>query len=200
MLDAFVDGLVTYRVNLVLTLVVAVAYYAVRKVALPRIERYVVATRLKNEAYQQARIALTLLTGLFALALVMFVWGFDFRGLLAFSTGLIALTGAALFASWSILSNVTCFFLLLLNPSFQRGNVIRVFDADNFIEGTITEINLFNTRLLTEDRQTVIYPNNLLLARPTMINPRTRFAAVGKSQDLLPPGGPTDPGRGPPAT
>ena len=185
MLDALLEWLTTYRLNLALTLVVAIGYVVLRKIALPRIERYVVATRLKDEAYQQARIALTVLSVLIAAALVLFIWGFDFRGLLAFSTGLIALTGAALFASWSILSNVTCFFLLLLNPSFQRGNVIRVFDGDNFIEGTIAEINLFNTRLISEDRQTVIYPNNLLLARPIIINPRARFASVGKTEEIL---------------
>ena len=185
MLDSFTDWLILHRLNIALTLLVAFSYAAVRMVALPRIERYVVATRLKDEAYQQARIALTVLSVLIAAALVLFIWGFDFRGLLAFSTGLIALTGAALFASWSILSNVTCFFLLLLNPSFQRGNVIRVFDGDNFIEGTIAEINLFNTRLISEDRQTVIYPNNLLLARPIIINPRARFASVGKTEEIL---------------
>lgn len=185
MLDNFTDWLVLYRLNLALTLLVVLGYVAARKIALPRIERYVVATRLKDEAYQQARIALTVLSILIAAALVLFIWGFDFRSLLALSAGLIALTGAALFASWSILSNVTCFFLLLLNPSFQRGNVIRVFDADNFIEGTIAEINLFNTRLITEDRQTVIYPNNLLLARPIIVNPRARFASVGKTEVML---------------
>ena len=185
MLDNFTDWLGLYRLNLALTLLVVLGYLAARKIALPRIERYVVATRLKDEAYQQARIALTVLSILIAAALVLFIWGFDFRSLLALSAGLIALTGAALFASWSILSNVTCFFLLLLNPSFQRGNVIRVFDADNFIEGTIAEINLFNTRLITEDRQTVIYPNNLLLARPIIINPRARFASVGKTEEML---------------
>ncbi len=186
MFDPLLEWLNSYRLNLALTTLVVFAYLALRKIALPRLERYVVATHLKDEAFQQARIALTLLSGTLALALVMFIWGFDFRGLLAFSTGLIALTGAALFASWSILSNVTCFFLLLLNPAFQRGNVIRVFDGENFIEGTIAEINLFNSRLITEDRQIVIYPNNLLLARPTMVNPRARFASVGKTDALLP--------------
>ena len=103
--------------------------------------------------------------------------------LLVISTSLITLTGVAFFASWSLLTNITAYFLLLFQMSFRRGNFIRVLDADNYVEGFITEINLFNTKLITEDREIIVYPNNLILTRPSIINPRAKWKTVGKFTD-----------------
>ncbi|MEO7781150.1 MAG: mechanosensitive ion channel domain-containing protein, partial [Candidatus Nitrotoga sp.] len=88
--------------------------------------------------------------------------------------------GVALFASWSLLSNVTAYFILLSQPSFQRGNYIRIIDVDNSVEGYIAELNLFSTKLLTENREIIVYPNNLLLVRPTVVNPKNRLSGIGK--------------------
>jgi len=184
LIDNVTAWLIEYALNISFSIIVLGAYVAVRRIAIPRIERHVEQGRLKDGAFKQASTALTLLTAILSVALIMFTWGFDFRGLLAFSTGLIALTGAALFASWSILSNVTSFFLLLLHPAYRRGNFIRVVDADNYVEGYISEINLFNTKLISEQREVIIYPNNLLMARPTLINPKTRYHTFGKTQQF----------------
>ena len=184
MWQAVVDWVFTHWPQLGLTALVLAGYLALRRVALPWIERSIDATQLKEMAHQRARIALGVLSGVLSATLLLFIWGFDFRGLLAFSTGLIALTGAALFASWSILSNITAFFLLLLNPSFQRGNFIRVIDGDNYVEGYVADLTLFNTRLISEAREVILYPNNLLLARPTLINPRQRFSVIGKTEEF----------------
>jgi small-conductance mechanosensitive channel len=126
-----------------------------------------------------------LLYGVVSFSIILFIWGFDFQWLLAVSSGLITLTGVALFASWSILSNITAFFILLAHESYKRGNFIRIIEADNYVEGTISEINLFNTRLITENMESIIYPNNLLIARPTIINPNVRFTTIGKIQEFL---------------
>lgn len=52
--------------------------------------------------------------------------------------------------------------------------------GDNYIEGYISEINLFNTKLITEDKEFVVYPNTLLILKPAIINPRERYNSVGK--------------------
>jgi small-conductance mechanosensitive channel len=124
------------------------------------------------------------ITATFGLLILLVVWGVDIGSVMIFATTVITLLGVALFASWSMLSNVTAYFILLIHPSFRRGNFIRVFDADNYAEGYISEVMLFSTKLVTEDREVIIYPNNLLLGRLAIINPRDRLAGVGK---LKPP-------------
>ena len=123
------------------------------------------------------------MVGILTFAVILIAWGIDFSGLLVISTSLITLTGVAFFASWSLLSNITAYFLLLFQTSFRRGNFIRVLDADNYVEGFISEINLFNTKLITEDREIIVYPNNLILTRPSVINPRAKWKTVGKFTD-----------------
>lgn len=159
-------------------------YFLVTRLAFPKIEKGVEEGKFKSDATLKAFRVVRLISGTVLVVALFIIWGFDFSGLLVIATSVITVVGIALFASWSILSNVTAFILLLVHSSYRRGNYIRVIDVDNYIEGYIAEVNLINTRLITEDREVVIYPNNLLITRPTIINPRTRLGGVGKITDL----------------
>lgn len=121
-----------------------------------------------------------IITGVLALAALFFVWGIDVEGLLLLATSVVTLTGVALFAQWSILSNITAYFILLVQDGFKRGNFVRIVELDNYIEGTVADIGPFNTRLVTEDRVMVLIPNNAMLTRTVFINPRNRYAVAGK--------------------
>lgn len=175
-----------YAIQILLSLLIVVLYFFLHGKVLPRLETYVANGELKNAALTKAVNIFRLLYGVISLAIILFIWGFNFKWLLAVSSGIIALTGVAMFASWSIISNITAFFILLAHQSYKRGNFIRIIDADNYIEGTIADINLFNTLLITDNREYIIYPNNLLIARPTVINPKNRYTKVGKIQEFLP--------------
>ena len=179
------DLLTRYAVPFILSLLVMILYYIIQRKVIPKFETYVDQGELHNDALKKAVSTFRLLYGVVSFSIILFIWGFDFQWLLAVSSGLITLTGVALFASWSILSNITAFFILLAHESYKRGNFIRIIEADNYVEGTISEINLFNTRLITENMESIIYPNNLLIARPTIINPNIRFTTIGKIQEFL---------------
>lgn len=121
-----------------------------------------------------------IITGVVCGAVLIFVWGIDVEGVLLLATTLVTLTGVALFAQWSLLSNVTAFFVLLAQASIRRGAFVRVLELDNYLEGTIADIGPFHTRLVTEDRVYVLIPNTVLLSRTVMLNPRDRLNVVGK--------------------
>ena len=40
---------------------------------------------------------------------------------------------------------------------------------DNYAEGHVSELNRFSTKLITESREVIIYPNNLVLGLGTAI-------------------------------
>ncbi len=183
-MSAFLGWLLKHNLHIVLSLVLIIIFSFFRRIINPKIEKYVTRDDLKNETLESAVFSLNIFSWLITLVLLLFIWGFDFKTFLALSTGLVALTGAALFASWSILSNVTAFFILLVHKTYKRGNYIRVIEADNYIEGYISELSLFNTKLLTEDGELIVYPNNLLIARPTIINPKTKYLAIGKTEEF----------------
>jgi small-conductance mechanosensitive channel len=175
-----------YSLQVIATGICLLAYFLMTRFAFPRIEKGVEQGKFKSSAAIKAFHVVRLLAGIVIAVVLIIVWGVDFSGLLLLSTSIITLTGIALFASWSILSNITAYFVLLLHQAYRRGNYIRVIDADNYIEGYISEVNVFNTRLITEDREVVIYPNNLLISRPALMNPRKKMNSVGKIFDLPP--------------
>ena len=178
--ESAVEWLTTYKLNIILSLIVILLYLLLRKLVAPKIEAFVEQGQLKEAVSDKANTTLGLFSFVISVAIILLIWGFDFKGLLTVSASILALTGVAMFASWSVLSNVTAFFLLLFNKSYRRGDFVRVINLDNYIEGYISEINLFNTKLISENREVIIYPNNQLVAFPTVINPRDRFSVVGK--------------------
>ena len=178
--DQVVNWVAGNQSSLIWSGILFLSYFILIRLALPLIERSVARSKFKSEAVKKAYHTTRLIAGILTAALLLIVWGIDFSGLLIISTSLLTLTGVALFASWSLLSNVTSYFVLLVQPSFQRGNFVRIIDADNYIEGYISEVNMFNSKLITEDREIIVYPNNLLLTRPTIINPRVRSSSIGK--------------------
>lgn len=195
-LEATIEWATGYRIQVVASAIALLVYVLIVRFAFPKFEEGIEQGKFKSDAAPKALMMVRLFSAIITLAALMIIWGFDFSGLLLITTSIITLTGIALFASWSILSNITAYVVLLLHDSYRRGNFVRIIDFDNYIEGYIAEVNVFNTRLITEAREVVIYPNNLLISRPTVINPRTRLQGVGKITDTpTPPESVPDAGR-----
>lgn len=98
---------------------------------------------------------------------VALIYSVDFKGLLLFTSSVFAVVGVALFAQWSILSNVTASILIFFNFPARIGDRIKIVDGDNSVEGPIIEITLFNV-ILENGTDRVIYPNSLLLQKPVV--------------------------------
>ncbi len=169
-----------YTTNLVWSGLTLLFYLLVTRWVIPRVEKNIAATRLRSGSALKGLFAARVVVGVITLALVLLVWGIDFSGLLVLSTSIITLTGVALFAQWSLISNITAYFILLTNVAYRRGNYLRIVEGDNYIEGYIADLGLFVTRLITTERETVLYPNNLILTRPLVLNPKTHWASMGK--------------------
>jgi len=97
---------------------------------------------------------------------LLFIWGIDYHGILLFGSSILAITGVALFAQWSILSNLTASVVIFFNYPARIGDRIRILDGEDSVEGTIMDINVFQVLLKDENQNIVNYPNNLLIQRP----------------------------------
>ena len=175
-----VNWVIEYQSNLIWSLVVLVFYLSVSRKLLPKLETNIEKTKLKSTSAIKGVFAARVLVATLSLSLLLLAWGIDFSGLLVLSTSILTVTGVALFASWSLLSNITAYFILLTNVAYRRGNFVRILDGDNYIEGYIADVGPFSTRLLTTERETLIYPNNLILTRPVSINPKQAWGTMGK--------------------
>ena len=176
----FLAWLVQYQSNVVFSGLVLLIYLAMSRKLLPKLETNIVKSKLKSNSALKGLFAARVIVATVSFSLLLLAWGIDFSGLLVLSTSIITITGVALFANWSLISNITAYFILLTNVAYSRGNYVRILDGDNFIEGVIADVGPFSTRLITADRETLMYPNNLILTRPVLLNPKEKWGAMGK--------------------
>lgn len=176
----FLTWLTQYQSNAVWSGVVLLFYLGMSRKLLPKLESNIEKSKLKSHSALKGLFAARVIVATVSLALLLLAWGIDFSGLLVLSTSIITVTGVALFASWSLISNITAYFILLTNVVYRRGNYVRVLDGDNYIEGIIADVGPFSTRLVTAERETLMYPNNLILTRPVLLNPKQKWGSMGK--------------------
>ena len=131
----------------------------IRKVG--KISDIVEARTLLITKYFSAAITMI---GIGVLALI---WGIDFRNLGLFFSSVFAVIGVALFATWSILSNITAGVILFFSFPFKIGDRIRIWDKEFEFEQSyiIEDIKAFHIHLRKDNGELLTYPNNLMVQK-----------------------------------
>lgn len=104
---------------------------------------------------------------LFILALSI-VWGIDHKEVLVFASSVFAIIGVALFAQWSILSNITAGAILFFSFPYRIGDRIKVLNKDFPVEGTIEDVTLFFIYIKDDEGFFTTIPNNTVLQNGMM--------------------------------
>ncbi len=107
----------------------------------------------------------------FVLAVVLFVclgiiWDVSVKGLSIYFASIFTIIGVALFANWSILSNITSSIILFFNYPFKIGSKIKIIDKEDSIEGTVVDITFFSIQIKNADGDMIFYPNNIAIQKP----------------------------------
>jgi MscS family membrane protein len=89
-------------------------------------------------------------------------WNVSFKGVFA---SFFAVAGIALFASWSILSNITASVILFFNFPFKIGSRIRIMDLDDSVEGVVKDITFFAILIEIDNGGLVSFPNNMAIQK-----------------------------------
>lgn len=106
-----------------------------------------------------------LLINILAVISLFVIWGVQKTDIMITLSSIATVVGVAMFAQWSILSNITSGIILFFSFPFKIGDIIKVHDKDFPFEGEIIDINAFHTDLITKDGELMVYPNNLLLQK-----------------------------------
>lgn len=105
-------------------------------------------------------------------AALTFIWGVNFQDLGLLFSSIFAVIGVALFAQWSILSNVTSGVILFFSFPFKIGDRIKILDKeiideenDNGNTFIIEDIKAFHVHLRRNNGELITYPNNMMLQK-----------------------------------
>lgn len=104
-----------------------------------------------------------LLMNIIAVIALIIIWGVQTKDVFIVLSSIATVGGVALFANWSILSNITSGIILFFSFPFTIGDFIIIHDKDFPIEAEIEDIGAFHVYLKTKKGEIIVYPNNLML-------------------------------------
>lgn len=107
---------------------------------------------------------ITIVTVAFYLILLAHVSGVEYSQISIFLSSVFAVIGVALFAQWSILSNITASLIIFFGFPYRVGDSIKIIDKDDDVSGEIQEITLFHV-LIKREQDVITYPNTLILQK-----------------------------------
>ena len=104
-----------------------------------------------------------LLMNIIAIVALIIIWGVQTKDIFIVLSSITTVVGVAMFAQWSILSNITSGIILFFSFPFKIGDYIFIHDKDFPIEAEIEDIGAFHVYLKTKKGESIVYPNNLML-------------------------------------
>lgn len=104
-----------------------------------------------------------------------FILGAEAEDLALVFSSVFAILGIALFAIWSILSNVTSGIIMFFSFPYKVGDKIMIHDKDFPIEAIIEDIRAFQLHLRLDNGDLVTYPNNLILQKAVTLVQKDAF-------------------------
>lgn len=127
---------------------------------------------------------LNLALTLFFIILLSLFLGIEYQQLSLFLSSVFAVIGVALFAQWSILSNITASLIIFFSFPYRVGDRIKVVDKDDDIQGIVEEISLFHV-MIRRNHELITYPNTLILQKAVIKLPAEARQAT-KTEPSLP--------------
>ena len=120
--------------------------------------------------YVQKIIQLIAFVAVLLAAGVIFGINYDKFGFIVSSV--FAVLGIALFAQWSILSNITASLIIFFFFPYRVGDKVKIYDDKEILEGRIDEITLFHVLIKRQQGDMISYPNSLVFQKAIIIEPK----------------------------
>ena len=162
--DKIINSIIVFTVFFILQLITGLIIRAIGK------SKKILVSRSKLVA-RYFSISLFLVT----LLVIAFIFGIKMADLVVVFSSVFAIIGLALFASWSILSNVTSGVILFFSFPYKIGDKIKIHDKELEIVAVIEDIKSFQIHLRRDNGDLVTYPNTLLLQKAVTIIEKDAF-------------------------
>lgn len=160
-----------YSKEILTTIILFIVLMFLRIVVAKLIRKFAkTSERLEHRTNLIIKYIHLLMNTLIIISLIV-IWGVETKDIFITVSSITTVIGVALFAQWSILSNVTSGMILFFSFPFKIGDTIKIHDKDFPIEAEIEDISAFHVNLRTKEGEKIIFPNNLLLQKGISILP-----------------------------
>ncbi|TDE30648.1 MULTISPECIES: mechanosensitive ion channel domain-containing protein [Flavobacterium] len=154
-----------YTRELIATGILGILLILFRIISTKLVRRYAKSNQTLEHRTNLVIKYLHLFINILVIIALIIIWGVQTKDIFIGLTSVTTVVGVAMFAQWSILSNITSGVILFFSFPFKIGDVIKIHDKDFPIEAEIEDIGAFHVYLKTIDGEKIIYPNNLLLQK-----------------------------------
>ena len=97
--------------------------------------------------------------------IILIIWGVDQSELAVFVGSVVTVLGIAMFAQWSILSNITSSIIIFFNHPVKLDDTITIIDKDYETEGRVSDIGVFFVILKTKEGEQITIPSNVFIQK-----------------------------------
>lgn len=148
--------------------VLALCYWVIKSLIKKLVVKIGREKRIAKRRVQYVQFLLTMIWTVIAIAILGIITGFSYKDVGLIFTSIFAVLGVALFAQWSILSNVTASVIVFFFFPYHVGDHVKIVDSENTIEGIIEEITMFHV-ILSHEGKKVTYPNSMVFQKAVVI-------------------------------
>ncbi|MBK8967299.1 MAG: mechanosensitive ion channel [Saprospiraceae bacterium] len=152
-------------IKIIETVTVIAAYFLIRIVSGKAIEKTVENSLMQKSRGKVIKKGVNIILLSITTAFLFFVWGVKQSELVVFFSSFLAVLGIALFAQWSILSNITSGIIIFFSHPVKLDDTISIIDKDYHVEGRVSDIGLFFVIIKTNDGERVTVPSNVFVQK-----------------------------------
>jgi small-conductance mechanosensitive channel len=156
-----------YVTKIIESLVVIVLFILVRSLVNRLISKTIVKKLLQKSRSELIRKAINIIMLTISIIFITIIWGVKQTELAVFVGSVLTVVGVAMFAQWSLLSNITSSIVIFFNHFVKIGDTIAIMEAKDYqILGRVEDIDLFFVKLKTLDTEEIIsLPNNIFVQK-----------------------------------
>lgn len=153
------------KIKLIETTIVIVAFIIILFLSSKLVNKTVSNNLLKKVRGKIIKKVINLINILVAVIMILIIWGVDQSELAVFIGSLLTVLGIALFAQWSILSNITSSIIIFFNHPVKLNDTIKIIDKDYETEGRVSDIGIFFIILKTKEGEQITMPSNVFIQK-----------------------------------
>jgi small-conductance mechanosensitive channel len=142
---------------------VAISLSLLNRFLKPHFERFETLLRLPRKISFRFMRLVAVAVWLMAAIFILEVWGVNVSGLWTFLMSVVAVIGVGFLATWTIVSNVTASFFLMIWRPFQFGDTVELI-PDN-LKGRVVDRNFMYVFLREDSGALIKVPNNMFFQK-----------------------------------